>query len=117
MKLQKKVTAGLITAGLALGLATVAYANRGNGELGTVYVTGQGLLYDTFVSAQTLPNKGPFQQLIEVPGGPNETEFGPGDPGYRGGRWWIDTDGNGERDDSDTYLLCPLLPPGVPPAP
>ncbi|MCB1128462.1 MAG: hypothetical protein KDM81_18345 [Verrucomicrobiae bacterium] len=114
MKLRNKLTAGLITAGLALGLATVAYANRGNGVLGSVYVTSQGLYYDTFVSAKKLPNKGPFQYLDAQNG---VTEFGPGDPGYLGGRWWIDTDGNGERDDTDTYLLCPLLPPGVPPAP
>ena len=109
MKLRKKLTTGLITAGLALGLVSIAYANRGNGVLGEVYVSSQGLYYDTFVSAKKLPNKGRFQ-LLE--GG--VTEFGPGDQGYVGGRWWIDTDGNGERDDTDTYLLCPLLPPGRP---
>jgi hypothetical protein len=40
------------------------------------------------------------------------TEFGPGDPGYLGGRWWEDTNGNGEMDASDHYFLCPLLGPG-----
>jgi hypothetical protein len=88
-----------------------AVANRGNGALGVVYVTSQGLFYDTFVSAQSLPPKGPFQLLVD-----GMTEFGPGNPGYLGGRWWIDANGNGEMDppgaDGDVYLLCPLLPPG-----
>ena len=91
--------------------AVEAVANRGDGALGVVYVTSQGLYYDTFVSAQSLPPKGPFQ-LLE--GG--QTEFGPGDPGYLGGRWWIDANFNGVMDPpgdgGDVYLLCPLLPPG-----
>lgn len=111
MKLRKNITTGLVLAGLALGLATAAYANRGNGALGTVYVSSQGLYYDTFVSAKKLPNRGPFQLLDAVNG---VTEFGPGDHGYLGGRWWIDTNGDGERNESDTFLLCPLLPPGRP---
>jgi len=87
-------------------LALPAFANRGNGQLGVVYVRSQGLYYDTFVSAHSLPNKGPFQKLED-----GETDFGPGNPGYLGGRWWID-DGDGIRGDEDTFLLCPLLPPG-----
>ena len=83
---------------------------RGNGALGTVYVSSQGLYYDTFVSADTLPYRGPFQKLDN-----GVTEFGPGDPGYLGGRWWID-DGDGIMEPpwegGDVYLLCPLLPPG-----
>jgi hypothetical protein len=77
------------------------------GALGTVYVTGQGLWYDTFVSASSLPMQGRFQKLEG-----NTTEFGPGDPGYLGGRWWIDDNGNNMQDEGDTFLLCPLLPPG-----
>ncbi len=88
------------------GLVVTASANRGDGALGTVYVRSQNLFYDTFVSAEALPNKGPFQKLEA-----GETDFGPGDPGYRGGRWWID-DGDGVREDEDIFLLCPLLPPG-----
>lgn len=101
----------------AVMVAVMAYfavdtmANRGDGALGVVYVTSQGLYYDTFVSAQSLPFKGPFQYLS---GG--VTEYGPGDPGYLGGRWWIDANGNGHMDppgeEGDVYLLCPLLPPG-----
>jgi len=77
---------------------------RGNGALGEVLVTSQALYYDTFISAESLPPEGPFQLLD---GG--QTDFGPGDPGYLGGRWQI-PDGNGGY----TYLLCPLLPPGRP---
>lgn len=76
------------------------------GALGTVYVSSQGLYYDTFVSAEQLPMHGRFQLLQD-----GVTEFGPGDPGYLGGRWWID-DGDGIQGPEDTFLLCPLLPPG-----
>jgi len=86
-----------------------ASANRGNGELGVVYVTSQGLYYDTFVSAQELPMRGRFQKLDPING---TTEFGPGDQGYVGGRWWIDNNDNNEMDAEDTFLLCPLLGPG-----
>lgn len=111
MKTQVKygVMVGVVALASVLALALTANANRGNGQLGAVYVTSQGLYYDTFVSAQALPNKGPFQKLEN-----GTTEFGPGDPGYLGGRWWIDTNGNEVRDDEDTFLLCPLLPPGRP---
>ena len=108
--MMKKLFAGAVATAFAIGLGVTAYANRGNGELGVVYVSSQGLYYDTFVSAQVLPNKGPFQ-LLDAEAG--VTEFGPGDPGYLGGRWWID-DGDGMRGDEDTFLLCPLLPPGRP---
>ena len=93
---------------LAIGLTITAQANRRDGALGVVYVESQGLFYDTFVSAKVLPNEGPFQKLEN-----GVTEFGPGDPGYLGGRWWIDN-GDGVRGDEDTFLLCPLLPPGRP---
>jgi hypothetical protein len=76
--------------------------NRGDGALGTVYVTSQGLYYDTFVTADTLPPHGPFQLLVN-----GETEYGPGDRGYVGGRWKIPQEEGGY-----VYLLCPLLPPG-----
>jgi len=79
-------------------------AQRGLGALGTVYVTSQGLYYDTFVSAEELPPHGPFQLLVN-----GETEFGPGQPGYRGGRWKVP---NPNAPGGYDYLLCPLLPPG-----
>lgn len=87
--------------------AVDAMAGRGNGALGTVYVTSQGLYYDTFVTVDPLPFRGRFQKLEN-----GQTEFGPGDPGYLGGRWWVDTNGNGYPDPDDHFLLCPLLPPG-----
>jgi hypothetical protein len=76
-------------------------------------VTSQGLVYDSIVTADPLPNKGPFQLLEE--GGPTglQTQYGPGDPEYVGGRWWVDTNEPfGERDDGDKYFSCPLLGPG-----
>jgi hypothetical protein len=91
---------------LALVAVIPATANRGHGALGVVYVSSQGLYFDTFVSAQSLPMHGPFQKLED-----GVTQFGPGDKGYVGGRWWID-DGNGIMDENDTFLLCPLLGPG-----
>jgi hypothetical protein len=108
-----------------LGLATVATVavilttdalakerTTGRGTGPVVYVESQGLFYDSIVLAD-LPANGRFQQL--KPGvGPSglATEFGPGDPGYIGGRWWIDANGNGYMDEGDAFVLCPLLGPG-----
>ena len=91
---------------LVAQFARAAPPGRG-GALGTVYVSSQGLYYDTFVSAEELPMRGPFQLLAA-----GVTEFGPGDPGYLGGRWWVDVNANGIEDENDTFLLCPLLGPG-----
>ena len=74
---------------------------------GVVYVTSQGLYYDTFVVKDPLPMKGKFQLLAN-----GQTEFGPGQPGYLGGRWWEDVNENGILDAGDHFFLCPLLPPG-----
>ncbi len=92
--------------------ATDAEAGRGDGPI--IYVTGQGLFYDSIVTADPLPARGPFQQLEMGGPSPNglQTEFGPGDRGYRGGRWWIDVNGDGEMDSEDKYFSCPLLGPG-----
>jgi len=104
----------LAALGLTVGLASAAYAARGGNsgrEFGTVYVTSQGLYYDTQVTAETLPPHGSFQLLEDGPNGP-QTEYGPGDPGYLGGRWWRDENGNGQMDEGDRYFLCPLFGPG-----
>ncbi len=87
-----------------------AVAGRGNGPI--VFVVSQGLYYDSIVTADPLPMKGPFQMLN--PNHPNglATMLGPGDPGYLGGRWWVDLDGNGEMNEGDHFFLCPLLGPG-----
>lgn len=76
---------------------------------GVVYVTSQRLYYDTFVVKDPLPMEGRFQLLAN-----GQTEFGPGQPGYLGGRWWVDENGNGVQDVEDHFFLCPLLPPGRP---
>src|SRR5262245_44013303 len=95
---------------LALGVAGPTLAQGGRaGSTGVVYVTSQGLYYDTFVAVDPLPMHGPFQLLEN-----GQTEFGPGDPGYRGGRWWEDLNNNGIQDEGDHFFLCPLLGPGRP---
>lgn len=73
---------------------------------GPIYVTGQGLYYDVILGPD-LPMNGRFQKLEN-----GQTEFGPGDPGYLGGRWWIDNNNNDLMDSEDTFFLCPLLGPG-----
>jgi hypothetical protein len=86
---------------------TLSSARFGDRIPGVVYVTSQGLYYDTFVVKDPLPMKGKFQLLAN-----GQTEFGPGQPGYLGGRWWEDVNGNGLQDAADHFFLCPLLPPG-----
>jgi hypothetical protein len=76
---------------------------------GVVFVTSQQLYYDTFVVKDPLPKEGRFQLLTN-----GRTEFGPGQPGYLGGRWWEDLNGDGVQDAGDHYFLCPHLPPGRP---
>jgi hypothetical protein len=106
-RLSTRLWTGGLSAAILLGLiafsAEPAESQRGRGALGTIYVSSQGLYYDTFVTAEELPPHGKFQ-LLEG----DVTEFGPGDRGYRGGRWMV-PDGDGFR-----YFLCPLLGPGRP---
>lgn len=93
---------------LPIGDVLAAKGGRA-GTTGVVYVTSQGLYYDTFVATDPLPFKGRFQLIAN-----GQTEFGPGDPGYLGGRWWEDTDGDGVMEATDHFFLCPLLGPGRP---
>ena len=74
----------------------------------------EAILYPKADCAPALPQHGPFQELRpgEGPGGTLATEFGPGDPGYVGGRWWVDANGNGEMDEGDAFFSCPLLGKG-----
>ena len=85
----------------------------------TVYVESQGLFYNSIVGPD-LPQNGPFQELRpdEGPGSTLATDVGPGDPGYVGGRWWVDVNGNDMMDDGDHFFSCPLLGKGTatPPA-
>ena len=80
-----------------------------------VYVRSQGLYFDSIVGP-ALPMEGPFQKL-EMGDYGLETDFGPGDPGYLGGRWWVDANGNGEMDEEDAFFSCPLLGKGSAVAP
>jgi hypothetical protein len=98
---------------LALVVVIPASAGRGNGPTGLVFVASQGLYFDTFVTAD-LPFHGRFQRLYPGigPNGASITMYGPGDPGYLGGRWWVDVNGNNEMDEGDDFFLCPLLGPG-----
>ena len=84
-----------------------------------VYVESQELCYDSIITAQNLPNAGPFQVLEPDtanncggdPASALKTEFGLGDTGYVGGRWVLTM-----PDGSMVYFSCPLLGPGYPPA-
>ncbi len=100
--------ATVVTIGVVLALSTAGASGDPppRGDV-VVFVTSQGLYYDSIVNGP-LPPQGPFQ-LLEM--GPNglQTEFGPDDPGYRGGRWKMDSDGDGEI---DTYLLLPVAAAG-----
>ena len=87
--------------------ASAAGGTAGRGPAGVIYVTSQGLYYDTYTVVDPLPFRGRFQKLEN-----GTTEFGPGQPGYLGGRWWEDTNMNGVMDATDHYFLCPLLGPG-----
>jgi hypothetical protein len=89
--------------------SAVSPSRFGDRTPGVIFVTSQGLYYDTFVVKDPLPMKGRFQLLAN-----GATEFGPGQPGYLGGRWWEDLNSNGVQDADDHYFLCPLLPPGRP---
>ena len=114
MKLTKLIGVATVLTVSAM-LATNALAKdrtTGRGTGPVVYVESQGLFYDSIVLAD-LPAHGRFQQL--KPGvGPSglATEFGPGDVGYVGGRWWIDANGDGYMNEGDAFFLCPLLGPG-----
>ena len=92
---------------LALSLFTFAQKGGRAGSTGVIYVTSQGLYYDTFGAADPLPRHGNFQLLVN-----GTTQYGPGDPEYQGGRWWEDLNGNGDQDAGDHFFLCPLLGPG-----
>jgi hypothetical protein len=113
MKRGRALTVALISLCLVLvTMSSVGYA-RGGGpkDRPVIYVTSQDLFYDSIVGPD-LPPHGPFQ-LLEMAGPTGlQTEFGPGDPGYLGGRWWIDLNANGEMDEDDKYFSCPLLGPG-----
>ena len=99
-----------------MAIGSTAFAEErttGRGTGPVVFVTSQGLYYDSIVIVDPLPQKGNFQQLLpDMDGHGLATEFGPGEPGYLGGRWWIDLNEDGVMDSGDKFFLCPLLGPG-----
>ena len=105
-----------ITSAPSAGSTTAATTAKGGraAATGVIFVTSQGRYFDTFVPRDPLPMEGRFQLLRDTDGDGvgDTTEFGPGDPGYLGGRWWVDLNGNGMQDSGDHFFLCPLLPPG-----
>jgi hypothetical protein len=105
-------TAAVVSVALLINtnvLAKERDTGRGTGPV--VFVTSQGLYYDSIVVADPLPMQGNFQQLIPGVNG-LETEFGPGTPGHLGGRWWVDLNEDNVMDEGDHFFLCPLLGPG-----
>lgn len=100
--------------GAAVAMSSAGYAKertKGRGTGPTIFVTSQGLYYDSIVVVDTLPFKGRFQELVPGENGLS-TEFGPGEVGHLGGRWWVDMNDNQKMDKNDHYFLCPLLGPG-----
>lgn len=101
---------------LATAFPSLTPAGRGNGPTGVIYVASQGLYYDT-IGLFDLPEEGPFQLLIvDLDAEGNivsaVTDYGPGDPEYRGGRWEaMIFDSEGEYV-TTRYFECPLLPRG-----
>ena len=113
MKMLK--TIGVVTLlGAAVAMSSTGYAKertKGRGTGPTVFVNSQGLYYDSIVVADPLPFKGRFQQLVPDENGLS-TDYGPGEVGHLGGRWWVDVNENQRMDKNDHYFLCPLLGPG-----
>ena len=104
-----QASSGVAASGTSSASEVNSASRFGKRTPGVVFVTSQQLYYDTFVVKDPLPMKGKFQLLED-----GTTEFGPGQPGYLGGRWWEDLNGDGIQDAGDHYFLCPLLPPGRP---
>ncbi len=113
----------LAIVGLLVGVLAAPVSARGEGNPNTipvdVYVTSQMLAYDTIglASIPFVPGT-PYQEL-EMGVGPTglQTEFGPGDQEYVGGRWWVDNKSAapatiGVMGPEDSFFMCPLLGPG-----
>lgn len=108
MRKKRKALLGVCLGVLALAATAMSMAPGGGPRpRPVIYVTSQGLFYDSVVTADPIPPKGRFQ-LLEM--GPNglQTEFGKGDREYVGGRWKEDFDGDGVFH----YFVCPLLGQG-----
>ena len=105
------MAAGAITLTQGLVASDASAGGRKSSEL-VVYVSNQGLYYDSIIAAQAIPAKGPFQKLKMNAEGQLYTMWGPGDKGFVGGRWWVDVNGDNIQDEGDLFFSCPLLGPG-----
>lgn len=119
--MSRKITVSLLVFALLLVVALPTFADGPKPKKNAttvVYVTSQELYFDSIVTGAELPPHGKFQQLFPPGTNPDwdgdtlSTEFGPGTPGHRGGRWWIDANGDGEISEGDPLFSCPLLGPG-----
>jgi len=128
--MRKTLLTGLVVGLLTIVMAVPALASNGNGKADdphgrpdfelTIVVTGGTEATDDDVTYSSiplgsLPMKGRFQLLEPNTTGssaPLMTEFGPGDHGYVGGRWFLDMDGDRQPSEGDVFFLCPLLGPG-----
>ena len=112
MKALKILSAVLLLGSILVVSGEVFAKDRetGRGTGPVIYVISQDLYYDSIVLGD-LPQKGRFQELVPTMNGLT-TEWGPGDHGHVGGRWWIDMNGDEMMDSDDKFFLCPLLGPG-----
>ena len=111
--MRRVLITALLMGALLVAVAAPAFAGKPDSTppgRAQIYVTSQDVTYESILLG-SLPANGPFQKLEVGPDGPY-TEFGPGDPGYLGGRWWVDVNGDNVMDDGDVYFLCPLLVKG-----
>ncbi len=113
-----KLLTTIVLAGAITLMTTSVYAKKGERTTGrgtgpVVYVTSQDLYFDTIVLGDLPFNGTDNFQLLEFDGPTGiQTEFGPRDMGYYGGRWWVDANMSGYMDEGDVFFLCPLLGPG-----
>ncbi len=118
----KKAFVGALAILGAMALSGAALANSHtsappgtppNPEGPVVFVNSQGLSFDS-LELTPLPPEGPFQRLYMDPdhGSRLTTDFGPGDVGYLGGRWWLDLNNNEMVDMGEPFFSCPLVGPG-----
>ena len=112
MKSSKVLSILVFMVSILLVNTEVMAKDKGRGSEGApvVFVTSQGLYYDS-IALGDLPIKGGFQELVPTMHGLT-TEYGPGEVGHRGGRCWIDLNGDGMINHGDKFFLCPLLGPG-----
>ena len=105
--MKRRLSVMIVVVLITLMSVVPAFANHSTAALVVIYVRSQGLYYDDYVTNEILLMSGQFQKLENY-----VTDYGPGDPGYLGGLWWVNTNGNNIMDAGDQFFRCPLLGPG-----